>query len=346
MKKALFLHSEMSGYFLACMQALAEKNVEVHLVTWPVNPEAPFSFDYPNTFRIYNRSRFNTETLQETAFGIEPDVICCTGWMDKVYMDVMLAFGKKHPAILMMDNWWLGTFRQRMAAFASPFMLKTRFTHVWVPGKHQELFARKLGFSEDKIMKDLYSCDYNFFSNQFELNRNAKAASFPKRFLFTGRFMEIKGLQDLWDAFKAVDCDWELWCAGTGPLEASFPPHPRIRNVGFVQPAEMVDIISNTGVFILPSRVEPWGVAVHEFAAAGMPLICSDAVGAAYRFLSDGENGFMFPARNVSALEDSIQRIVSMDGSGLAAMGERSNTIAGAITPGKWASKLLEATGN
>ena len=48
-------------------------------------------------------------------------------------------------------------------------------------------------------------------------------------------------------------------------------------------------------VFALLSRHEPWGVAVNEAAASGLPLLLSDRVGAAADLLRDGENGFLVP---------------------------------------------------
>ena len=50
-----------------------------------------------------------------------------------------------------------------------------------------------------------------------------------------------------------------------------------------MQPEDLLAFMSTGKAFVLPSTFEPWGVAVHEFAAAGYPLILSDAVGALAR---------------------------------------------------------------
>jgi len=52
-------------------------------------------------------------------------------------------------------------------------------------------------------------------------------------------------------------------------------------------------------VFALLSRHEPWGVAVNEAAASGLPLLLSDRVGAASDLLAPARNGFLVPAGDV-----------------------------------------------
>jgi glycosyltransferase involved in cell wall biosynthesis len=57
--------------------------------------------------------------------------------------------------------------------------------------------------------------------------------------------------------------------------------------------------IKNSGCLILPSLHEPWGMVVHEFSAAGLPLILSDQVGSRFSYLINNENGYLFNSRKV-----------------------------------------------
>ncbi len=99
-------------------------------------------------------------------------------------------------------------------------------------------------------------------------------------------------------------------------------------------------MIEDTSVFVLPSRFEPWGVVVHEFAAAGMPLICSEEVGAATAFLKEGYNGYFFPAGQPSVLQQKLQKIGRLTPDELALMGKRSHQMAQHINPTNWAHTL------
>jgi glycosyltransferase involved in cell wall biosynthesis len=65
-------------------------------------------------------------------------------------------------------------------------------------------------------------------------------------------------------------------------------------------------------VFALVSAHEPWGVAVNEAAASGLPLVLSDRVGAAADLLRDGENGVLVPFGEIEATADAV-RLLAVD---------------------------------
>lgn len=57
---------------------------------------------------------------------------------------------------------------------------------------------------------------------------------------------------------------------------------------------------------------EPWGLVVNEAMHAGLPVIASDAVGAAAGGLvRDGENGLVAPERDSSSLATAMRRLAS-----------------------------------
>jgi glycosyltransferase involved in cell wall biosynthesis len=340
--KVLFLYTEIADYFLACCQALVNAGTEVHVVCWPVNPEAPFRFKEIPGVRLYNRKSYDTAELEKLAAQIEPAVIVCSGWIDKGYLELCRQFKKNVSTVLVMDNPWCGGFKQRIACLASPFYLMSKFTHCWVPGKPQYFYARKLGFSSEKIMTGFYSADTGRFNELYEMSKQAKENNFPHRFIYVGRYYVFKGIKDLWKAFVKLQDespnDWELWCLGTGDVKPL--SHPKIRHFGFAQPAAIGDLIKDTAVFVLPSHKDPWGVVVHEFAAAGFPLVCSDSVGAADEFIEEGLNGYIYGACNIDGLKHTLKKVMSKSDKELREMGRKSHQLAQAITPTKWAATL------
>ncbi len=347
--KILFLYTELAQYFLACVNALSKKTkAEIHIVKWQVNNEAPFQFSFSGNIKIYERKNFSEKSLIHLAENISPDIIYCSGWTDKEYLSVCKKFRNKIPVIVGFDNKWTGNLKQQLGAALNKITIQKYFSHCWIPGEPQMEFAKRLGFNNENILTGFYSCDYDFFHELYLKNAETKRKNFPHKFIFAARYYEFKGIKDLWQAFielqKEIPNDWELWCLGTGDVEPI--AHPKIKHFGFIQPKEMKKFISESGVFILPSKFEPWGVAVHEFAAAGFPLICSKEVNAAGTFLKENENGFLFDAGSISQLKDILQKIISSTDKKLFQMGEKSAELAKQITPEKWADTLLSIPRN
>jgi len=93
--------------------------------------------------------------------------------------------------------------------------------------------------------------------------------------------------------------------------------------MGFKQPNEMGNFLQESGVYVLPSLFEPWGVAVHEMALSAMPMILSDKIGSVSMFL-DIDNGFTFKAGNVDDLRKKLEAMMVLPDQELWKMAESS----------------------
>ncbi len=343
----LFLYTEIAEYFLACCKQLS-KHGEVHIIRWPVNKEAPFQFQEHQSLKIYSKSDYDFNQLKQLVANINPAVIICSGWIDKDYLKLTKPYFKKIPTIMTCDTHWNGSFKQRLATVISRFTLLNIFSHAWVPGQIQKQYVLNLGFKVQNIQTSFYSCDLEHFETIYQSQKAQKQSQFPKRFLYVGRYYEFKGIKELWQAFIEMQTEqpneWELWCLGIGDIEAI--NHPKIKHFGFVQPKDLATYTSQTGVFILPSRFEPWGVVVHEFAASGFPLLLSDAVGAKESFLKEHKNGFTFKAQDIADLKRVLKTIVNTPEQDLQAMSVYSNKLAQSISPKKWTENLLKMANN
>ncbi len=341
--KVIFLYTELADYFLKCCEELSNYS-EVSIVRWPINKEAPFKFNYSEKIKIYAKEDYSYKQLETLVEQINPDILICSGWIDKEYLKLAKKYFNKIPTVLTCDTHWRGGLKQHIAIILSRFFLLNKFSHAWVPGSPQTTYVRKLGFAKEKISTGFYSCDLSKFNKVNERQKLLKQKSFPKRLLFVGRYYEFKGIVDLWTAFTQVQNEtpneWELWCLGTGSLSPL--QHPKIKHFGFVQPKDLEPILEQCGVFILPSHFEPWGVVVHEYAAAGFPLLLSEAVGASEAFLDEGKNGFSFPSKNVNELKKVIKKVVNLSSKELILMSEHSHVLAQSNSPEKWANTVIK----
>lgn len=355
--KALFLYTELAPYFLACVERLVKDHgVDVHIVRWPVNKEAPFALQFAPGVQVYERDRSDDAALLKLTGELNPDIAFASGWVDKGYLKVcrsLRSAGK--PTVMCSDTAWRGDARQVAATIAARLWLKKTFSHAWVTGEAQARYAAKLGFPATNVRKGFYSADVDRFALLHERFNATKAHRFPHRFLCVARYIPTKGHQLLCDTFNQL-CrageagDWELWIAGTGELHQAVANstsgrNPRIKHLGFVQAEDMNEVLAQCGVFVLPSSYEPWGVVVHEHACAGFPLLLSSAVGARERFLREGENGHVFIAGDGSTLKSMLRMMVHSTDAELLAMGLASAQLGSQWGPAQWAEVVMDLSG-
>jgi glycosyltransferase involved in cell wall biosynthesis len=145
------------------------------------------------------------------------------------------------------------------------------------------------------------------------------------RFLFVGRAQPEKGLAVLADAWRAAELAPQraaLVLAGIDPSLAAIAPDGRRREgdasmlgLGAVGPVELRNVYAACDVLVLPSIAtrtfrEPWGLVINEAMNRGLPVIASDAVGAAAGGLvRDGVNGLVVEAGDSDALAHAIVRL-------------------------------------
>lgn len=343
MRRIVFLYTELAEYFMASIEALALRKTEIHIVRWPVNSEAPFKFRSLSDVKLYDRTDYTDQQLLELVSNLNPHLLVVSGWVDKGYLKVCRNMKGKSLNVLALDNHWLGTPRQWLAVASAKLWIKKHFDQAWVPGEPQSRYARKLGFAQNEITLGFYCADTKLFARHFAQHKD-HIGKLPKRFIYIGRYVEFKGIHELWEAFSAFrqkHPEWELICIGTGELFVERATAAGIRHEGFVQPVDLPAYLLEAQAFVLPSHREPWGVVVHEMAAAGFPLICSDAVGAASAFLEAGKNGFRFEAGNKDELQLCMEQFAGLTNVERAMMAEHSHKLACRLTPEVWADRLM-----
>jgi glycosyltransferase involved in cell wall biosynthesis len=341
----LVLYEELATYFLTCLNHLAEtESCEILLFMKKVNSVAPF--DFKNAHKniiIKEREHFTDDEIMNEIKKFKPDFTYISGWMHKPYLQYIRTL-KLQNVIIGFDNQYTGSIKQQLGAIYFKLFLKKHFKAAFVPGELQVTFAKKLGFKDQLISKNVYCCDQPLYSSYYQKTLDKKQNNLPKRFLFVGRYVKEKGLDILWESFIELQNEdpneWELWCIGKGNLEPV--SHPKINHLGFIQPNDFLPIIEQTGVFVLPSNFEPWGVVIHEFASAGYPMISTIKVGATEQFLKDAQNGYLITPDNKPELKNALKKIVSLTDDALVKMSRKSVELSKNITPQIWKESILK----
>jgi glycosyltransferase involved in cell wall biosynthesis len=81
-----------------------------------------------------------------------------------------------------------------------------------------------------------------------------------------------------------------------------------VHYLGFRAPDKLPDVFSRNDVFVLPSRHDGWGVVVNQALGAGLPIMCSDAVGAGYDLVEPEINGLRFASEDEDGLFAGLKR--------------------------------------
>lgn len=339
------LYTELAGYTLTCLQTLINThNVTVHVFRLGVNNQAPFEFNLANTpqLYLYNQGDYTAAELLQTVSTLSPQLIYCAGWSNKKYLHVVRKLSHIN-SVLCFDNKWTGTIKQRLGSVYAQMRITPYFNYAFVAGMQQQLLALKMGFTTAQIQLGVYAADVTYFNNLYQQHLEYKRTKTIKRFVYSGRYVSYKGIEQLWQAFAQLCAEhptinWELWCIGTGTIQPYV--HERIKHFGFVQPHQLQTILKDTDVFVLPSLVEPWGVVVHEFAAAGFPLLLSTEIGAKELFLTKN-NGIEVEPNNVLALKTMLYNFTQLSNEQLQLMSAQSNVLANNYTPTHWATKVM-----
>jgi glycosyltransferase involved in cell wall biosynthesis len=339
----LILYTELSQYTVECLNALVQvnPNLKVYVIKWPINNEAPFVFEFDERIIVVEKSEIE---LDNYANKINPSVILCSGWMDKDYIKLIKSLKTEVVKVLAFDNYWENSVKQNLGRFFLKSIISKHFNYCWVPGRLHIKYANKIGFQTNQIVTGFYARDLDSFNCKFKSSINLKK-NFPKKFLYVGRYLKLKGVLDLWNSFikfSKNNKDWELHCVGTGDLFHKRVIHDKIVHHGFLQKEELLKLIDSTGVFIMPSHYDHWGMAVHEFAMSGFPLICSDKVGAASSFLKENENGFLFKSKNQKSLLNAMKKISNLSDEDLSKFGRNSNILAKKYDINSWVKSFIK----
>lgn len=143
---------------------------------------------------------------------------------------------------------------------------------------------------------------------------------FGRFVLGVGRIVEKKGFDLLLAAFERIAAQHPevgLVIGGTGPARdalvrstAAVGLRERVAFPGTLSRGQVAWAMGAASVFVLPSRIEPFGIVVLEALRAGCPTIVT-ARGGATEIVRDGVDGMVVDPTETIALAAAIDRLLS-----------------------------------
>jgi GT2 family glycosyltransferase/glycosyltransferase involved in cell wall biosynthesis len=199
-----------------------------------------------------------------------------------------------------------------------------------VYGEHVMRYLIQEGVRPERIFVETHAVDNRIYGRvvtEAELADLRLILAIPCHepvILYVGRMEPEKGLEQLIRAFASMaDSQAVLVLAGTGSqqprlrsLAARLGVAGRVRWPGYVPPSGTPPYYALASVFVLPSITtrrdkETWGLVVNEAFNQSLPVIATDAVGAAAGgLIEDGVNGLIVPEGDAAALMGALRQML------------------------------------
>jgi glycosyltransferase involved in cell wall biosynthesis len=195
-------------------------------------------------------------------------------------------------------------------------------------GTANAAFYRAMGVPPERIFPMPYTVDNARFTAPNGTG-DAERAAWRERFaippsipaiLYAAKFTRRKHPELVLEAARRLrertKRPFTIVLCGSGELEPelrAFCATHGLDNVvftGFVNQAELPMLYGACDVFVLPSEVEPWGLAVNEAMCAGLPIVVSREVGCVADLVSDGVNGFTPEAGDIEGLTGALLKLI------------------------------------
>lgn len=307
----------INGYMAACWKALnARPGIDVAVIAYDPAKDSQTAYQRDLldglTYTYLSPDEQRTpDRLNEVLAGYEPDLVYVPGWGHPPYNSLPKnpTFARV-PMVMGMDTPWLATMRQQLAFLkAKPYF--KRMSRVLAIGERAFQAATRMGAPERKVRRYMYAgIDDTLLRPSYE-RRIGRPDGYPRSFVFLGRYVEVKALDVLIEAYKQYrrqrpNGTFGLTCCGKGPLGDQLKGVAGVEDRGFVQPADLPELLSNQGVFVNAARYDPWPLVIVEACAAGLPVISSEACGSAVELIRPCYNGLTVATGEVGPLRDAM----------------------------------------
>jgi glycosyltransferase involved in cell wall biosynthesis len=262
------------------------------------------------------------------------DVLWIHGYMHWFHLWAMVAAKSMGIKVLLRDEVnRFSAIRGTVKKIAKKpfFALLKKFSDAFLAiGSLNKQYYVGYGVQEQDIFLVPYAVDNEFFQSRCrqastsrdELRTTLGLEAGRPIILFAGKLMERKRPHDLLEAYTRLSPDGVtepkpyLLFVGTGEMLDTLRRRgaelkwDSIRFVGFRGQKELTRYYDLCDVFVLPSEIEPWGLAVNEAMNAACAIVVSDKVGCGPDLVKPGHNGFTFPAGDVSALAEKLRAVI------------------------------------
>ena len=280
------------------------------------------------------------------------DVVFVTGlthWTSRLALAASLSLAR--PLVFVSDMTAASVSPRQRAMMRA---LSRVVSAVWVPGKASKSLWIEEGLPSDRVFEGCYCLDASDLRRKQdehpewrEDQRRALGVDVDDPVaLFVGRMVAQRDIPCLLTSFDIASKSVpraRLVVVGAGPLRSWAEEFCRLRGlsgVTFVDPMryeELPPLYAAADVYIQPSSLEPYSLSAAQAATMGLPVVSSDAVGAAADYVVDGVTGLLVRSGDSKAMSDALCRLLT-DLGAAAKMGESARQLAAGRSV-EWAAR-------
>jgi glycosyltransferase involved in cell wall biosynthesis len=207
-------------------------------------------------------------------------------------------------------NWLKAKFRPLLYGIYG-MLLRHRIDGVFAISCRAVEQYQRIGINRKKIFPFGYFVPYQDSVGGLNLPTGSSGKTGLK-IVFVGNLIVRKGLDLLINAVSNLTKNgWSLSLDVYGPGDPdqyNFD-HFSVRYCDLIPFGNSQAVISEYDVLVLPSRYDGWGVVVNEALMAGVPVICSDQVGAS-AVIEKWQCGGTFASEDVSDLIGKLKNLL------------------------------------
>lgn len=302
-------------------------------------------------------------TLEDRLAHVKPDVAFLPGWAFPLSIAAIRWCKAKHiPTVVMSDSKYDDKQRKWWREKIKSMFIVRKFDAALVGGKAQADYIASLGLPRDRIFTGYDVVDNDHFHYHADLARSNSDTvrakqKIPKRpyFLSVTRLVPRKNIKRLIDAYaryrkETLTVPWDLVICGDGEqkkllekLVHDLGLNSTVHFPGFISYQDIGYWYGLAGAFIHPALNEQWGLVVNEACATGLPILCSETVGARYDLVQKDKNGFLFDPESRESIKRCLLRMQEIGPEKQQSMGIMSRQIVKLHSPESFAAGFISA---
>ena len=258
------------------------------------------------------------------------DIVWAHGYTD-IYTIAAILFAKmKGLTVFVRGDSALFPDAQKILKRKIIFYILDKFVDRYLTvGTENKKFYQRFGVSEKKMFMCGYAVDNDFFREKALAAKN-NLASLKKELnmiderpiiLFASKFSVGKRPMDLMQAYLQLAKNNHenapyLIFIGTGETFDAVKTVStknnleHVRFLGFKNQTELPAYFALADILVLPSMYEKWGLIINESMNAECAIITTNYVGCRTDLVKPGENGFIYPAKDVDALAHCLKMLI------------------------------------